>query len=55
MTKANLSKIKHCDCSEIPVYQISTINNGVDVLYRPAQFGRSKNKKSHSGWECWKY
>ena len=55
MTQANLTEIKHCDCADIPVYQISTISNGVDVLYRPAKFGRSKNKQSHSGWECWKY
>jgi hypothetical protein len=55
MTQSNLKEIKHCDCADIPAYQISTINNGVDVLYRPARFGRLKNKKSHSGWECWKY
>jgi hypothetical protein len=55
MTPSNLAEIKHCDCADIPAYQISTINNGVDVLYRPAKFGRSKNKQSHSGWECWKY
>jgi len=55
MTEANLLKIKHCDCSDIPVHKISTINNGVDVFYRPARFGRSKNKQNHSGWECWKY
>jgi len=55
MTKTDQRAMKHCDCSEIPDYQISTINNGVDILYRPARFGRSKNKQSHSGWECWKY
>jgi hypothetical protein len=55
MTKSNLSKIKYCDCSELSFYQISTINNGVDVFYRAARFGRSKNKQNHSGWECWKY
>jgi hypothetical protein len=55
MTQAMLTEIKHCDCADIPAYQISTISNGVDVLYRPAKFGRSKNKQSHSGWECWKY
>lgn len=54
MSKTNLSKLKHCDCADIPAYQISTISNGVDILYRPAKFGRSKNKQSHSGWECWK-
>lgn len=55
MTQAKLTEIKHCDCADIPAYQISTISNGVDVLYRPAKFGRAKNKQSHSGWECWKY
>lgn len=55
LTQANLAAIEHCDCADIPAYQISTINDGVDVLYRPARFGRSKNKQSHSGWECWKY
>jgi len=55
LTQADLAAIEHCDCADIPAYQISTINDGVDVLYRPARFGRSKNKQSHSGWECWKY
>jgi hypothetical protein len=55
MTHAILETINHCDCADIPAYRISTINSGVDVLYRPARFGRSKNKLNHSGWECWKY
>ncbi len=55
ITQADLAEIKHCDCPDIPEYQISTINSGVDVLYRAAKFGRSKNKQNHSGWECWKY
>jgi hypothetical protein len=55
LTKADLAAIEHCDCADIPAYRISTINDGVDVFYRPARFGRSKNKQSHSGWECWKY
>jgi hypothetical protein len=55
LTQANLASIEHCDCAGIPAYQISTIKDGVDVLYRSARFGRSKNKHSHSGWECWKY
>lgn len=55
ITQADLVEIKHCDCPDIPEYQISTINSGVDVLYRAAKFGRSKNKQNHSGWECWKY
>jgi len=55
LTQATLAAIKHCDCADIPAYRISTINDGVDVLYQAARFGRSKNKQSHSGWECWKY
>jgi len=55
MTHAILATIEHCDCADIPAYQISTMNNGVDVFYRPARFGRSKNKLNDSGWECWKY
>jgi hypothetical protein len=55
LTQVNLAAIEHCDCAEIPAYLISTIKDGVDVLYRPARFGRSRNKQSHSGWECWKY
>ncbi|MEO8230975.1 MAG: hypothetical protein ABI638_01750 [Ignavibacteriota bacterium] len=55
LTQVKLAAIEHCDCAEIPAYRISSINDGVDVLYRAARFGRSKNKQSHSGWECWKY
>lgn len=55
LTPAELAVKEHCDCTDIPAYQISTIKDGVDVLYRSARFGRSKNKKIHSGWECWKY
>ena len=55
MTSTNLTEIEHCDCADIPVYNLSAMNTGVDVFYRPARFGRSKNKQIHSGWECWKY
>ena len=46
--------IEHCDCAEIPAYVLPTMNRGVNLFYRPALFGRTKNKKIHSGWECWK-
>ncbi|HEX7573378.1 MAG TPA: hypothetical protein VF514_09805, partial [Bacteroidota bacterium] len=46
--------IERCDCADIPAYALPTMNEGVEVLYRPARFGRSKNKQNHSGWECWK-
>ncbi len=55
LTQTDLAGIEHCDCADIPAYKISTIKDGVEVLYRSAKFGRSKNKKTHSGWECWKY
>jgi len=53
-TQAFLSTIEHCDCADIPTYVLPTMNSGVNLLYRPALFGRSKNKLNHSGWECWK-
>ena len=53
-TRISSAKIGHCDCAELPEYLLPTMYEGVNVFYRPAQFGRLKNKKSHSGWECWK-
>jgi hypothetical protein len=52
-TQAEVTTHKHCDCADIPAYFLPTMNNGVNVFYRPALFGRSKNKQNHSGWECW--
>ena len=46
--------IERCDCADIPAYALPSLSRGVEVLYRPARFGRSKNKENHSGWECWK-
>ena len=37
---------EHCDCADIPEYTLPTMNRGVDVFYRPALFGRSKNKQN---------
>lgn len=53
--QASVSTIKHCDCSDIPEYVLPDMSQGVDVFFRSARFGRSKNRQSHSGWECWKY
>jgi hypothetical protein len=50
----SLGTRERCDCSEIPAYALPTINAGVDVLYRPARFGRQQYKQQHSGWECWR-
>lgn len=54
MTANSGSAVEHCDCAEIPAYKISTIDTGVDIYYRPANFGPTKNKMKHSGWECYK-
>ncbi len=53
-TQSSMARIERCDCAEIPAFALPTMNEGVEVLYRPARFGRSKNKPSHSGWECWR-
>jgi hypothetical protein len=50
----SIATIEHCDCADIPAYVLPTMNEGIDVFYRPARFGRSKLKQNHSGWECWK-
>jgi hypothetical protein len=42
MTPVSAASIEHCDCAELPGF------------YRPARFGRSQHKQSHSGWECWR-
>ena len=44
--------IQRCDCAEDPAYALPGMNEGITVFYRPARFGRSKYKESHSGWEC---
>jgi hypothetical protein len=46
--------IEHCDCAEDSAYVWPGMSDGVDLFYRPARFGRSKNKQDHSGWECWR-
>jgi hypothetical protein len=46
--------IERCDCADIPAYVLPTMRDGVEVLFRPARFGRARNKEDHSGWECWK-
>ena len=46
--------IERCDCAEDPEYARPGMHDGVTVLYSAPRFGRSKNKESHSGWECWR-
>jgi hypothetical protein len=47
------TKKERCDCADISEYRLPTINEGVDMFYRPPLFGRSNNKQTHSGWECY--
>jgi hypothetical protein len=44
--------VEHYDCAEDAAYTLPGMSDGVEVLFRPARFGREKNKKSHSGWQC---
>ena len=53
-TLSTLTTFEHCDCADLPAYALPAMNEGVDVFYRPARFGRSKHKQTHSGWECWR-
>lgn len=53
-TATHPQNIERCDCAEIPEYKLSNMNEGVEIFYRPAKFGKLKNKKDHSGWQCWK-
>ena len=46
--------VEHCDCVEEPDYVLPGMSEGVDIFYRPPNFGRSKYKMNHSGWECWR-
>lgn len=45
--------LAHCDCAELAPFNSPLMKAGVDVLYRPAKFGRDANKLQHSGWSCW--
>lgn len=49
-----ITVIEHCDCAEFPEYLKPTMSTGVELFYRPALFGKSKFKQSHSGWECFR-
>jgi hypothetical protein len=53
-TQASTPVLEHCDCADLPAYVQPEMTDGVEVLFRPARFGRSANKHNHSGWECWK-
>jgi len=49
---AETGPVEHYECAEDPAYMLPGMNEGVEVFYRPARFGRQKHKQSHSGWEC---
>jgi hypothetical protein len=53
-TRMSLSAIGRCDCANIPAYVRPAMKEGVETFYRPARFGRLKDKQGHSGWECWR-
>lgn len=52
LKEAAPTSIEHCDCAEDPAYVRPAMSEGINVFFRPARFGRSANKQSHSGWEC---
>ncbi len=52
LPEAALTSIEHCDCAEDSAYLRPAMSKGIDAFFRPAQFGRSARKPSHSGWEC---
>ncbi len=52
--EASMVTAEHCDCAELPAYMLPAMSMGVEIFYRAARFGRSKNKVNHSGWECWR-
>lgn len=52
LNKDYLLTSEKCDCNEIDSYSLPTISDGVYVFYRSPLFGRTKNKKNHSGWQC---
>lgn len=51
-TVQGMTAAGHCDCADLPAFIRPGMSEGVDVFYRPARFGRSKNKQEHSGWGC---
>lgn len=43
---------EYCDCADDSTYARPGMSDGLTVLFRAPQFGRTKNKQQHSGWEC---
>lgn len=40
------------DCKEFDFFRMAKYSEGVTTFFRPAQFGRSANATTHSGWGC---
>ncbi len=48
------ASVDHCDCADDSTFVRPAMDKGLTVLYRAPRFGRMKNEKRHSGWECWR-
>lgn len=46
--------LEHCDCADEAIYVTPEIGEGVTIFYRAPGFGRTKHKRNHSGWGCWR-
>lgn len=46
--------MERCDCADLTSYQGLLQAQGIEVMFRPARFGRSAQKDRHSGWQCWR-
>lgn len=53
MANAMPASASHCDCADDTAYARFEMSHGLTVLYRAPRFGRLKNDRHHSGWECW--
>lgn len=40
------------DCAQNKTFDLTEATDGIDLFYNPPQFGKYKNKLSHSGWGC---
>ncbi|MBN1447689.1 MAG: hypothetical protein JXA28_07140 [Bacteroidetes bacterium] len=44
--------IEYVDCGDEGSLVLPGMSDGVSILFRSSRFGRAKNKRSHSGWQC---
>lgn len=40
------------DCSRLASFDLNAAKKGIDLYYSPPQFGKYKDKLTHSGWGC---